>query len=62
MKKSNKLYSMGSFFGGEDILARLAESNYFLFKEIKRYIKFAKESKKGKQVFMKLIRGFAAKI
>ena len=56
MSKKNKLREVDDLFDGEQILSGLAESDIFLKNELKRYTKFAKESKEGRQVFIKLIR------
>ena len=55
LRRPNQLFNVDDLFVGEQILVGLAEENIF-FHNINRYISFAKESKEGRQVFMKLIR------
>lgn len=56
MKRSNRFLYLDDLLVGEQVIAALAEDNIFLVQRINRYISFAKESKEGRQVFMKLIR------
>ena len=56
LKNSNRLLHLDDLYGGEYILACLAEDNFFFSDKIKIYISFAKESKAGRQTFIKLIR------
>ena len=61
VKRSNQLRNLDDLFVGQQILAGLAEEDYFLVDRVERYIDFATESEEGRRVFMKLIRHLEAK-